>query len=273
MNTLDEIFANKRSEVARRRATLPLAQVRAQAQEAPAPPDFVGALLQAPSRPALIAEVKLASPSRGPLAPNADPLKLAETYQNNGAATVSVLTDEHYFSGHLDHLREIAVRFPSLPLLRKDFILDPYQLYESRVAGAAAVLLIAAALPRTLLNELHGISHELRMAALVEVHSSEDIQAALSCAPDLIGINNRDLSDFSVDLGITRDLLPQISSEVCLVSESGIHSSADVAFLAGLGVHAVLVGEALVTAPDVAAKVRELAGLKEAAEREPSQNL
>ncbi|MFV1857738.1 MAG: indole-3-glycerol phosphate synthase TrpC [Anaerolineales bacterium] len=271
MSHLDEIFANKRSEVARQRQTVPLAQVRAQAQEAPASEDFVAALLQAASPPALIAEVKLASPSRGLIAADDDPLELAETYMRNGAAAVSVLTNERYFRGHLDHLREIASRFPALPLLRKDFIIDPYQLYESRAAGAAAVLLIAAALPASLLNKLHRISHELGMAALVEVHSSEDIQAALSCAPNLIGINNRDLTDFSVDLQTTRDLLPQISSEVCIVSESGIRTPGDVAHLAGLGVNAVLIGEALVTAPDVAAKVRDLAGLRETAGRGASE--
>ncbi len=271
MSHLDEIFAHKRSEVARQRQTVPLAQVRAQAQEAPASEDFVAALLEAPTPPALIAEVKFASPSRGPLAEDGDPLKLAETYKRNGAAAVSVLTDERYFKGHLDHLRKIAARFPALPLLRKDFIIDSYQLYESRAAGAAAVLLIAAALPASLLNELHRISHELGMAALVEVHSSEDIHTALSCAPNLIGINNRDLTDFSVDLATTRDLRAQISSEICLVSESGIQTSADVAHLAGLGVDAVLIGEALVTATDVAVKVRELAGLNKKARRAPTE--
>ena len=265
MSILEEIFANKRSEVARQRITASLAQVQTLAENAPPAEDFVAALLRARSRPALIAEVKLASPSHGQLAEHADPMELAETYQSNGAAAVSVLTDERYFGGHLDHLREIAIRFPGLPLLCKDFFLDPYQLYQSRAAGAAAVLLIASALPRTLLRELHGISHDLGMAALVEVHSLEDLQAALSCAPKMIGINNRNLNDFSVDLKTTRDLLPQIPSEVCVVSESGIRTPGEVAHLAGLGVDAVLVGEALVAATDVAAKVRELAGVTETA--------
>ena len=264
MSILEEIFANKRSEVARQRQIASLAEVQTLAENAPPAEDFVAALLRARSRPALIAEVKLASPSRGPLAADADPLELAETFQSNGAAAVSVLTDERYFGGHLDHLREIASQFPSLPLLRKDFIFDLYQLYQSRAAGAAAVLLITSALPGALLRELHRISNELGMAALVEVHSSEDLQAALSCAPKLIGINNRNLNDFSVDLKTTRDLLPQIPSEVTVVSESGIQTPGDVA---GLGVDAVLVGEALVAAPDVAAKVRELAGVTETAGR------
>ena len=271
MSILEEIFANKRSEVARQRQTATLAEVQTLAENTPPAEDFVATLLRARPRPALIAEVKLASPSRGQLAADTDPLELAETYQSNGAAAVSVLTNERYFGGHLDHLRAISRRFPGLPLLRKDFILDPYQLYEARAAGAAAVLLIASALPRTLLHELHNICYELGMAALVEVHSSEDLQAALSFTPKLIGINNRNLNDFSVDMNITRDLLPQIPSEVCVVSESGIRTPDEVAYLGGLGVDAVLVGEALVAAPDVAAKVRELTMVSETAGRKLSE--
>ena len=268
MSILEEIFVHKRSEVARQRQIEPLEKVQIHAEEAPLPVDFVAALLGSRQRPALIAEVKRASPSRGPLAAGADPLELANTFQNNGAAAVSVLTDEHYFDGHLDHLRQIARRFPSLPLLRKDFILDPYQLYQSRHAGAAAVLLIAGALPGSLLRELHRISNEIGMAALVEVHSPDDLQAALSCSPNLIGINNRNLNDFSVDLKTTRDLLPQIPSEICIVSESGIQAREDVD---ELGVDAILVGEAFATAPDLAHKVRELAGLAETAELKVSR--
>lgn len=268
MSILEEIFAHKRSEVARQRQAVPLEKVQIQAEEAPSPVDFVAALLGSHSRPALIAEVKRASPSRGPLAAGADPLELANTYQSNGAAAVSVLTDEYYFDGHLDHLRQIARRFQALPLLRKDFILDPYQLYQSRAAGAAAVLLIASGLPNALLRELHNTANEIGLAALVEVHSADDLQAALSCSPNLIGINNRNLNDFSVDLKTTRDLLPQIPSEICIVSESGIHTRDDVG---ELGVDAILVGEALATASDVALKVRELAGLTETAEYQASK--
>ena len=268
MNILEEIFAHKRSEVTRHRETVPLDTVQIQAEEAPPPNDFLAALQGSRLRPALIAEVKRASPSSGPLAAGADPLELADTYQSNGAAAVSVLTDERYFDGHLDHLRQIARRFPALPLLRKDFILDPYQIYQSRAAGAAAVLLIASALPRALLRELHRMTNEIGMAALVEVHSADDLQAALSCSPNLIGINNRDLNDFSVDLKTTRNLLPQIPSEICVVSESGIHTRDHAR---DLGVDAILVGEALVTASDIALKVRELAGVTETAETKVSR--
>ena len=268
MNILEAIFEYKRSEVTRHRRAVPLERVQIQSAESPSPPDFVAALLSSRSRPALIAEVKRASPSRGPLAVGDDPLELADTYQSNGAAAVSVLTDERYFDGHLDHLRQIARRFPALPLLRKDFILDPYQLYQSRAAGAAAVLLIASALPSALLRELHRISNKIGMAALVEVHSADDVQVALSCSPKLIGINNRNLNDFSVDLQTTRDLLPQIPPEICVVSESGIHTREDVG---DLSVDAILVGEALVTASDIALKVRELAGVNETAEHDVSK--
>ena len=264
MSILEEIFEHKRSEVFRQREILPLAQVKLQAEAAQPPQDFVAALLGGRSRPSLIAEVKFASPSRGSFALREDPLALAAVYQDNGAAAVSVLTDERYFKGHLDHLRVIAEHFATLPLLRKEFIFDPYQLFQSRAAGASAVLLIAAALSHSQFRELHQISYDLGMAALVEVHSSEELQAALSCGPNLIGINNRNLSDFSVNLNITRDLLPEIPAGICVVSESGIHTPAD---YSDLDVDAILVGEAIATAPDVAAKVRDLAGLPKTVQR------
>ena len=257
MSILEEIFAHKRTEVADQRQTLPLSEVQALAKDTRQPKNFIASLFGAPSRPALIAEVKFASPSRGTLVDDVDPISLADKYWTNGAAAVSVLTDEHYFGGHLDHLRQIANQIPDLPLLRKDFILDPYQVYQSRAAGAAAVLLIVSALTSERLQELQLLAQELGMAALVEVHSAEELEVALSLSPELVGINNRDLADFSVDLGTTRELMPQIASEICTVSESGIHTPEDAA---SLGVDAILVGEAIVSAPEVAAKVRELAG-------------
>lgn len=260
MSVLHEIFDHKRAEIARQRREVPLELVQGWADRSPLPPDFERALRRSPMKPALIAEVKVASPSRGDLAPGADPLHVAEIYRRNGAAAVSVLTDERYFKGHLDHLSRIAAGLPNLPLLRKDFILDPHQVYTARAVGAAAVLLIAAALPASLLHELHHLCRQLGMAALVEVHSLEDLEPALSCEARLIGINNRDLNSFTVDLSTTGNLLPKVPSAVCVVSESGIRSGADVARMAALGVDAVLVGEALVTATDMAAKVRELCG-------------
>ncbi len=261
MSVLHDIFTYKREEVARKRLAMPLEHVRQRAAESRPPPDFASALRVGPAKPALIAEVKMASPSRGDMASDLDPLQMAKTYHDNGAVAVSVLTDQRFFKGHLDHLSLIADRIPELPLLRKDFLLDPYQVYQARAAGAAAVLLIASALPGPQLRHLHDLCRHLGMAALVEIHSAADLELALTCAPALIGINNRDLSDFSVDLNTTHDLLPAVPPEVCVVSESGIQTRDDVIRLAGLGVDAVLVGEALATSSDMAAKVRELAGV------------
>lgn len=209
--------------------------------------------------PALIAEVKRASPSRGLLRADFDPLSLARVYQQNGAAAISVLTDERYFQGSLEYLRQISLLEPRLPLLRKDFIFDAYQVYEARAAGADAILLIAAALPADLLQQLHELACELRMAPLVEVHTQEELQVAMDCGPRLIGINNRDLRDFRVDLETTLRLRPQVPAGVCLVAESGIHTNEEVARLAAAQVDAILVGEALVVAGDVGAAVRRLA--------------
>ncbi len=261
MTILDEIFAHKRIEVEQRRAALSLDEVRALAAGAEPALDFSAALRRRDGeRPALIAEVKCASPSRGQIAKNFDPLVLARVYQANGASAISVLTDERYFKGSLEILRQIAGLRPRLPLLRKDFLLDPYQVYEARAAGADAVLLIAAHLTPDQLAELHALAGELGMAALVEVHSPEDLEKALAaCRPGLMGINNRDLRDFSVNLETTLRLRPQVPPGICLVAESGIHTAEDVKRLADAGVDAVLVGEALVAADDVAGMVRSLA--------------
>ena len=261
MTILDEIFAHKRVEVEQRRAVLPLAEVRALAGEAPPALDFAGALRRKEGeRPALIAEVKCASPSRGQIAKDFDPLALACAYQANGASAISVLTDERYFKGSLEYLRQIAGLMPRLPLLRKDFLLDPYQVYEARAAGADAVLLIAAYLAPDRLAELHSLAGDLGMAALVEVHSQAELDLALAaCRPGLVGINNRDLRDFSVNLETTLRLSRYVPEGTCLVAESGIHTREDVEFLAAAGVDAVLVGEALVAAEDTAGQVRSMA--------------
>jgi len=264
-NILEEIFAHKRAEVERRRRELPLEVVRQESQSIPPPPDFLSALRRKsrpgdPRTPALIAEVKQRSPSRGLLAPHFDPLSLARTYAENGAAAVSVLTDSQYFGGHLDHLGRIATALPGLPLLRKDFICDPYQVYEARRAGASAILLIVAGLSTGQLQDLFTLACELGMLPLVEVHSPAELDVALRLEPPLIGINNRDLGDFTVRLETAIECLPLIPPGVRVVAESGIHTPQDVRRLAAAGVDAILVGEALVTAPDVAAKVRQLAG-------------
>jgi indole-3-glycerol phosphate synthase len=270
MTILDEIFAHKRIEVADRQRAVPLNQVRRAAEQAAPALDFVAALtvmrkpapLTPPGArwPALIAEVKSASPSRGQLVKDFDPLALARMYVQNGAAAMSVLTDERFFHGHLDDLRQIAGLGLGLPLLRKDFVCDPYQVYEARAAGADAILLIAAMLELTQLRDLHALARELGMAALVEVHTREELDRVLVCGPALLGVNNRNLHDFSVALDTTLLLRPFVPQGVCLVAESGIHTPEDVARLAAAGVDAVLVGEALVTASNRVEKIRSLAG-------------
>ncbi len=253
---LDRILANKYLEVARRRINMPIEQVREQALGQTPPRDFIGALKQA-GRPALIAECKKASPSKGLLRLEYDPAQLARTYAENGAAALSVLTDEQFFQGALSDLtaaREAA----RLPVLRKDFIVDCYQVYEARAAGADAVLLIVAALRLEQLQELHHQIDELRMTALVEVHDEAEVDIALQIEPKLLGVNNRNLHDFTVDLQTTARLRKNIPADIVLVAESGIHAADDVARIKDMGVDAILVGEALVTASDVGARVREL---------------
>lgn len=258
-NRLSEILEHKRAEVAR----LSLAEQRARAADSPRPRDFLAAVQRpAGAPPRLIAELKRASPSRGVLAADLDLFALAEVYCQNGAAAVSVLTDERFFRGELATLR--ALRFERgcpRPLLRKDFMLAPVQLYEARAHGADAILLIAAALDDAALHDLHALAAELGLAALVEVHTAGEAErAARVPGAALIGINNRDLTTFEISLETTARLRPLIPPGLTVVSESGFFTGADVRQAAGLGVDAVLVGEALVTAPDVAGKVRELAG-------------
>jgi indole-3-glycerol phosphate synthase len=279
MSRLEEIFAHKRLEVAGRKAQLPQAEVERLALLAPPPLDFV-ARLKAPvlsrataassghpvgpeTRPgvppmALIAEIKRASPSRGPLAPSLDPVGLARLYAGAGAAAISVLTDGRFFQGSLEDLKTVAQAGTGLPVLRKDFIFDPYQVYEARLAGADAVLLIVAGLAPEALHELHDLVLSLGMAPLVEVHNLDELHAALACSPILMGINNRNLHDFSVDLRTSLALRPYVPPGICAVAESGIHTSTDVRLLAEAGFDAILVGEALVTAGDIPARVRSL---------------
>ncbi len=268
---LDEIMAYKRDELERQRDTVPLAELKARVADRPPPVDFAGALRGRSVR--LIAEVKRASPSKGVFCPDWNPEQLAETYATNGAAAISVLTDVKYFQGQLDYLPRIKSRLVALaraeagsdqrfnttiPLMRKDFIFDPYQVYESCAYGADALLLIVAVLRDDLLYELLGLTEDLGMTALVEVHSKAELERALQAHPRVIGVNNRNLEDFRVDLATFGRLRPLFPSDVVAVGESGVRTAADVRRLARMGADAVLVGEALVTAPDVAAKVREL---------------
>ncbi len=262
MTILEEIFAHKQVEVEREKSAHPLRDLRQEAEAAPPPLDFTAALRHnhPGQHPALIAEIKRSSPSRGSINAGLDPVELARIYQQNGASAISVLTDRHYFSGSLDDLRQIVRLTPRLPVLRKDFLFDPYQVYEARAAGADAVLLIAACLEASQLCDLHGLAAALGMASLVEVHCASELEMVFKISrPPLVGINNRNLHDFSVDLETTIRLRPLIPPPTCVVAESGIHTPADVERLAAAGIDAILVGEALVSAADPAAKVRSLA--------------
>ena len=252
---LDKIIAQKREEVEQRKkvATTTYLQERIARQK----PALDLALALRDDHIRLIAEVKQASPSRGVLSPNFNPTELAQTYAEGGAAAISVLTEANYFMGSIEHLAAIK-EMVGLPLLRKDFIFDPYQVYESRAYGADALLLIATILSQGQLEELMSLSHSLRLRCLVEVHDEGEVERAVLSDAEIIGINNRDLNTFSVDINTTRRLRPLVPKGKIVVSESGIRSRKDVEKLRKWGVDAVLVGEALVTASDVRAKMKEL---------------
>ena len=246
---LDRILSHKMAELTERQAKLPLAQIRAEA-EAAAPTRAFEDGLKATDNIAIIAECKRASPSAGIISENFDPVDLALRYEAYGAAAVSVLTDTKFFGGSLEDLRAVR-RAVTLPLLRKDFLFDPYQLYEARAAGADAILLIVAALEEEALRDLLAEAREFSLAALVEVHDEMELERALRCGASLIGINNRDLRTFQTDLRTTMVLAPLIPSEIALVAESGIRSAADVSMMAAAGAQAVLVGESLVRTADL----------------------
>jgi indole-3-glycerol phosphate synthase len=258
MSILDQIFAHKRIEVAAAKKEKPDMALEAAIKGLPSPPGFAAALKgSSKSTPRLIAEVKYRSPSKGVLCPDFDPLDLAATYAREGAAAISVLTDQKYFGGSLDYLQDIAALGLGVPLLRKDFIFDRYQLLEARLAGASAVLLILAMLEREQMRDLLACAQELGLEALVETHTGAEVALALEAGARVIGVNNRDLHTFNVSLETSLQLRPLIPSYVVMVAESGISSPEDVRRLADAGVDAMLIGEGLVTASDVALKVRE----------------
>ncbi len=252
---LDEIIASKKEEVEQRKKTLPLSCLEERIAQQKPPLDFASALRGNHIR--LIAEIKQASPSRGILRPNLNPAELAKTYVKGGAAAISVLTEANYFHGSIEHLAAIR-EVVELPLLRKDFIFTPYQLYESCAYGADALLLIAAILSQNQLEELLSVSHSLGLKCLVEVHNEGEVERALLSGAEIIGINNRDLNTFVLDIATTRRLRPPIPQQRIVVSESGIKSRKDIEKLEEWGVNAILVGEALVTADDVLGKMKEL---------------
>jgi len=252
---LEQMLDHKRAEVAERRREVPLTEVRRLAETAPPARDFLARLRG--ERVALLAEVKRASPSRGSLAPALEPAALAQLYERAGAAAISVLTDRRFFAGSLADLTQ-ARGATTLPVLRKDFVLDEYQVYEARAAGADALLLIVAALPDERVRDLLALSRQLGLRCLVETHSAGEVERALACGAEIVGINNRDLRTFAVDLATGERLAPLVPANCAVVCESGIHAPADVERLAAAGADAVLVGEALVTAADTAAAARAL---------------
>lgn len=255
---LDKILAHKVEEIAAEKARLTPAIARQKAALAVdperAPRDFMGALRR--ETVALIAEVKKASPSKGVLIEDFDPVAIGTTYAQNGAAAISVLTDEHFFQGHLGYMGAVR-KAVDVPVLRKDFIIDPYQVYVARGFCADACLLIVAALSDSQLADLYALITELGMTALVEVHNESELERALKIDAKLIGVNNRDLKTFEVDLETTARVAASVPSDVLLVAESGIRNAADVYHMGQLGAHAVLVGESLVKSQDIAAAVHD----------------
>ncbi|HJT34646.1 MAG TPA: indole-3-glycerol phosphate synthase TrpC [Pirellulales bacterium] len=255
---LDQIIATKRREIEAAKAARPASQLEAQLADAPPVRDFFTPLAATgPIR--LIAEIKKASPSAGVIRADFDPVAIARTYEAHGATCISVLTDETYFQGHLDFLRRVRDAV-SLPVLRKDFILDRYQLLEARVAGADAVLLIAECLDDCHLRALHNEAVVLGMTPLVELYEPANLQRVLEAGASLIGVNNRDLRTFHTDLEHTLRLRQKVPEACVLVAESGIRTRADVERLQTAGVDAMLVGETLMARPDIGAAVDELLG-------------
>jgi len=257
-NILDEIVTAKRDEVRRTQVDVPESVLRERLPEAPPVRDFLGALSGGgPIR--LIAEVKKASPSAGLIRDDFHPARIAEIYQRHGASCISVLTDEPYFQGRLDYLRDVRAAV-DLPVLRKDFIIDPYQIVEARAAGADAVLLIAECLDDAALVELHETALNLGMTPLVELYEPANLPRVLAAGARLVGVNNRDLRSFTTDLEHTLRMRPEIPADRVLVAESGIRTRADVERLEAAGVQAMLVGESLMRQADIGAAVDALLG-------------
>lgn len=270
---LDKIIKEKAVEVEQRKTVLPLRELKSRVSDAPVPLDFAKRLIASEAGiPAVIAEVKKASPSKGLIRPDFDPREIARAYEAAGASAISVLTDEKFFQGSLEYLKFVK-RSVSLPVLRKDFIIDEYQVFEARTAGADAVLLIVASLEKEKLAELMNRVTELGMYALVEVHDEAEMEVALDVCAPLIGINNRNLKTFEVSLETTKRLMEKFASHPTrlsgksavvgrpkFVSESGIFTRDDLIMLGSVGIDAVLIGEALMREQDIAAKLRSLIG-------------
>ena len=256
---LKRILAAKHDEIVTAQAATPLLELRATAEKRPPTRDFVASLRSriAAAQPAVIAEIKKASPSRGVLRADFHPAEIAANYQRHGAACLSVLTDSQFFQGSPAYL-QAARSACALPVLRKDFLVEAYQVFEARAMGADAILLIAAALDLPTMRDFEAIADSLGMAALVEVHNSQELDVALQLATPLIGINNRNLRSFEVSLQTTLDLLPAIPEDRLVVTESGILANSDVALMRDHGVHTFLVGEAFMRASEPGEALRKL---------------
>lgn len=253
-----KIIEAKKKEIEIAKERLPLSKIQEKLLVMPSQRSFKQAISKE-REIALIAEIKRASPSAGLLRRDFDPLKIAQIYRAYGASAISVLTDEKFFRGELSYI-DLVKKEVYLPILRKDFIIDRYQIYESKLFGADAVLLIADLLSRTELFHFSEISRELGMDAVVEVHNEEDLGKALSAESGIIGINNRNLHNFEVDIEVTSNLIKSIPDGKIIISESGIKTYEDIMFLKSLGVNAVLIGEAFMRSDDIGLKVRELMG-------------
>ena len=256
---LTKIIEHKKTELVERKLHMPLEKMQDMAKDAPSPRGFERALrgAQAAKRPGVIAEIKRASPSKGILRENFNPMEIAAAYQMNGASCVSVLTDTEFFKGSCAIL-ELARKTCFLPILRKDFIIDTYQVYETRAVDADCLLLIVAALEDEQMSELYALGRELRLDILVEVHNEEEMDRALKLEPTMIGINNRDLHTFDLSLDTTFNLLTKVPDNCHVVTESGIHTKSDVALMMENGVNSFLVGEAFMVAENPGAKLKEL---------------
>ncbi len=256
---LEKIIATKRLELDSALQASPLLAVKTAAEAAPKPRGFIGAIRAKieTGHAAVIAEIKKASPSKGVIRADFNPAEIAKSYELGGAACLSVLTDVEYFQGSAEFLKQ-ARSACNLPVLRKDFMIDAYQVYEARVMGADCILLIAAAIDLAKMRELESIAHSLGMAVLVEVHNGEELDLALQLETPLLGINNRNLRTFDVTLQTTLDLLPRIAKDKIIVTESGIFTADDVALMRKNNVHTFLVGEAFMRQPDPGVALKEV---------------
>ena len=257
---LDDIIAHKKREVDAQKQDTPLDEIK-RGLVGVEPVRGFKAAISAPGRVNLIAEIKKASPSRGIIRSDFDPEAIARIYQDNGAAAISVLTDRKFFQGDLSFLTMARSVTSSVPILRKDFIIDEYQIYQARLAGADAILLIAAALDLSAMRRFLDIAHGMDLDCLVEVHSEDELDTVLNTDAFIIGINNRDLRTFKTDIKTTAQLMPMIPDGRIVVSESGISSKADVEFLKRCGVNAMLVGESLMKSEDIGLRMRQLTSL------------